>query len=95
MNARIFLYIIIALCLFLTVSNLLSILTAPFRSVLNLLLVIGVIVFVMIYDHKKKCENERYDYDEENPNALVSGTEVAGTVYASYPDQTPGLGWIL
>jgi len=36
-----------------------------------------------------------YDYDRENPNALVTGLNVAGTVYASYPGQTGGLGWIL
>ena len=39
--------------------------------------------------------SEKYDYDRENPNALVSGCSVAGTVYSSYPNQTPGLGWIL
>lgn len=38
---------------------------------------------------------EKYDYDRENPNALVSGCSVAGTVYSSYPNETPGLGWIL
>ena len=36
-----------------------------------------------------------YDYDSENPNALESGKQVSGTVYASYPENTPGLGWVL
>jgi hypothetical protein len=38
---------------------------------------------------------ERYDYDRENPNALQHGQIVAGTVYSDYPNDTPGLGWIL
>lgn len=42
-----------------------------------------------------KSSEEKYDYDRENPNALVSGCSVAGTVYSSYPNETPGLGWIL
>lgn len=36
-----------------------------------------------------------YDYDRENPNAIISGQVVGGTVYASYPKNSPGLGWIL
>lgn len=39
-------------------------------------------------------DSERYNYDQENPNALVKGRLIAGTVYADYPYQTPGLGWI-
>lgn len=39
--------------------------------------------------------NENYDYDAENPNALRTGYQVAGTVYASYPGNVPGLGWVL
>lgn len=35
-----------------------------------------------------------YDYDRENPNALMSGREVAGTVYADN-EESPGLGWVL
>lgn len=38
---------------------------------------------------------ESYDYDRENPNALRTGYNVAGTVFASYPDNVPGLGWVL
>jgi hypothetical protein len=40
-------------------------------------------------------EDGEYDYDRENPNALVTGYNVAGTVYASNPNNTPGLGWVL
>jgi hypothetical protein len=48
-----------------------------------------------IYFFVKKKKGEGYDYDAENPNALVSGKSIAGTVYASYPENTGGLGWIL
>ena len=41
------------------------------------------------------CKHEDYNYDEENPNALITGQNIAGTVYASDPDNAPGLGWIL
>ena len=35
---------------------------------------------------KEKFDNLNY--------ARIQGDIVGGTVYASYPDQTPGLGWI-
>ena len=38
---------------------------------------------------------DKYNYDLENPNALVMGKNVAGTVFDSYPDKTPGIGWVL
>ena len=44
--------------------------------------------FACIWREKKA--KERYDYN----NALITGKLVAGTVYASYPDNVPGLGWI-
>ena len=48
------------------------------------------IVIVLIYGRIKKKETYT-----EYPNALVTGYGVAGTVYASYPGNTPGLGWII
>lgn len=45
--------------------------------------------------YKNRERYDEYDYDRENPNALMSGRAIAGTVYASYPENTPGLGWIL
>ena len=36
-----------------------------------------------------------YNYDEENPHALITGENIAGTVFASDPENAPGLGWIL
>lgn len=35
-----------------------------------------------------------YNYDRENPNALISGKEIAGTVYSNNSENVPGLGWI-
>ena len=51
------------------------------------------IIFLLFYFLEKKVEN--YDYEEENPNALVKGKNIAGTVYADDPENVPGLGWIL
>lgn len=46
-------------------------------------------------EHKEKYDSYEYDYDRENPNALVTGKNIAGTVFASYPNMSGGLGWIL
>lgn len=40
-------------------------------------------------------DTEKYDYDAENPNALITGKGIAGTVYADNPKKNPGMGWIL
>ena len=47
------------------------------------------IIFTLIYlekKHKEGYENDpyAYNYDRENPNALVSGRLFGGTVYASF-----------
>jgi len=38
---------------------------------------------------------EMYNYAADYNHALVTGRLVGGTVWASYPEDTPGLGWIL
>jgi len=53
------------------------------------------ILSILIWVKLNRDKNEDYDYDEENPNALITGQNIAGTVYASDPDNAPGLGWIL
>mgnify|MGYP003331335089 CR=1 FL=1 len=53
------------------------------------------LLLVSLVNSREEYDSDRYDYDRENPNALVSGYSVAGTVYSSYPGNTPGLGWIL
>jgi len=55
-------------------------------------------ILLMLSIHNRKPENFSeydYNYDQENPNALVTGENIAGTVYASYPGKTGGLGWVL
>jgi hypothetical protein len=49
-----------------------------------------ILILLLLLSH-----SEKYDYDKENPNALRTGYNVAGTVYASYPGNNPGLGWVL
>jgi hypothetical protein len=53
------------------------------------------LIFALFLVNKKEKYGYEYDYDRENPNALISGYPIAGTVYSSEPNNTPGLGWIL
>jgi hypothetical protein len=88
----------IIVAVILAISNLIGMLTSPIHSLFNLILLAGVVGLAVLYGEqreKEKFENGDYDYDRENPNALISGQNIAGTVYASYPGQTPGLGWVL
>jgi hypothetical protein len=55
-------------------------------------LFVVIVAILLVYLYRNR---ENYDYDAENPNALRTGYNVAGTVYASYPGNVPGLGWIL
>ena len=81
-----------------------------FFIILSIILVISVILRIInpiiycflivsfilgIVKYRKEDYDYDYNYDEENPNALISGKNIAGTVYAEYPENTPGLGWIL
>jgi len=59
---------------------------------LFIIVLIFVVLFVVLYFIKKG--SEKYDYSRENPNALISGKNIAGTVYSDDPNNTPGLGWI-
>lgn len=66
--------------------------------ILTLLLCIFIYFFILIKITRKtseKYDKFMYDYDSENPNAIISGDVIAGTVYASCPKNSPGLGWIL
>lgn len=75
--------------IFYVIVNLSLIKTNPYTCIFNIFSF--VIVCILMYRNRK----ELYDYERENPNALVSGKPIAGTVYSSYPNNTPGLGWIL
>jgi hypothetical protein len=55
------------------------------------LVIVFAILGILIFLRERK---DGYDYDRENPNALIMGKNVSGTVWASDED-TPGLGWVL
>jgi hypothetical protein len=58
----------------------------------NLFIIAGITLSLSLgYCFLVSCEE--YDYPE--PNLYVHGQQVAGTVYASDPENSPGLGWIL
>lgn len=93
MKLLFFIVLLIIILSLLGVSNVLLVIFHPIQTVINLVLLSVLIFIIVLYIKRKKSED--YDYDEENPHALVSGENIAGTVYASEPDNTPGLGWIL
>lgn len=98
MKSIFLLIVMIIVAIMFIVINLFGILTSPIHSLINLVMLAGIISLSVLYGkqkQKEKFEEGEYDYDKENPNALVSGYNVAGTVYASYPENSPGLGWIL
>ena len=56
------------------------------------------LVLILLWNKYKEwyCQTDYdYDYDRENPNALVQGKNISGTVYSSNSEDTPGLGWVL
>lgn len=61
-----------------------------------LILVLVFILFIFIlFSHRKECwDYSGYNYPEENPNALIQGINISGTVYTINQD-SPGLGWVL
>lgn len=72
---------------------------------INTILLIGIMVFILLYakgvgekyDSEAAKKDPFYDYDfsKSDPNVTVNGDLIGGTVYAAYPNQTGGLGWIL
>ena len=55
-----------------------------------------IIMFVLLFiTLLKTFKKEKYNYKEENPNALITGKNIAGTVYSSEPENVPGLGWVI
>lgn len=68
---------------------------------LNTVLLLSIMVFTLMYAKSigEKYENKDpyydYDFSKSDPNVTVNGDLVAGTVYAAYPEETGGLGWIL
>ena len=62
---------------------------------IKFLSLLSCIFLFFIFFHRKIKKIENYDYDQENPNALIKGKNIAGTVYSENPENVPGLGWIL
>lgn len=93
MKSTVFLIGMVILAVFLTISNLFYILTAPIHTAINIVAIAGLVTLSIMYGRAKR--KETYDYNQENPNALVTGYNVSGTVYASDPYATPGLGWVV
>lgn len=97
MQSTVFFIVFILLTSLLILHNIVSLFTSPITAGINIVLG-GVILIVGIIYAQRSRASERYsgyNYDQENPNALVTGKEIAGAVYASYPQQVGGLGWVL
>lgn len=65
-----------------------------------IIFIIFIFLFFFIKKSKEHYPGEKrkpydYNYDLENPNALISGKNISGSVYSSYPSIDPGLGWII
>lgn len=54
-----------------------------------------VFILMLLFEENESYDINRYNYDQENPNALKHGYLIGGTVYANSVIKTPGLGWIL
>ncbi len=93
MKAIFFLLSIILIFSVLGLSNLLTIVEHPIQTVVNIALITMTILLFVLYIERQN--REKYDYDQENPHALVSGGLIAGTVYSDNLECTPGLGWIV
>jgi hypothetical protein len=98
MKKNLYLSLAVGIAVFLVGVNIISKILKPITILLNLVLVGALITFIVLYAlevKKEKYDPNAYNYDRENPNALISGRVVGGSVYAAYPQNAPGLGWIL
>lgn len=86
MKSKYFLISIIIVSAILFISNLFLILLHPIHTIINIFLLILLLVLAVMYGKTKKKESYNY--------ALIRGKNIAGTVYSSYSDNVPGLGWI-
>ena len=93
-------YMITIVVIVLAMNAVFSVLYSVTPSIENitanlLLTVIALLLLIPKKRDERYVQDYHYNYDRENPNALVTGENIAGTVFASYPDETPGLGWVL
>lgn len=87
--------------IFIVVITLLILIELGNKSRRKVIITLQCILFFSLFfvyttkTNREKYMDNEYNYDKENPNALVSGQNIAGTVFASEPTNTPGLGWVL
>jgi membrane protein implicated in regulation of membrane protease activity len=95
-SSKTFLSVLIVVIVLFVGSFFLHFIDTPIRIVIHLVLVTFILILAFKYFKKKKEEKEeKYDYCRENPNALLSGKVYGGAVYTAYPENVPGLGWLL
>ena len=58
---------------------------------MSILVTIAIIFLIVGWVLREVRNNEKYEYNY----AIQSGKLIGGTVYASYPQQVGGLGWVL
>ncbi len=62
-----------------------------YRQIVILSIILLVAIFISVFAwFLREREKEKYNYNY----ALQTGKLVGGTVFTSYPENTPGLGWI-
>lgn len=93
MDPKFFLTLMILTSIGLVITNFMLLFIHPVHSLTSILLIGLLITFSILYGKLKS--NQCYNPDPSYRNAYDSGDLVAGTVYASNPNNTPGLGWVL
>lgn len=91
MQSKTILLLFLMFVILLILNSIINPILHPVHIIINIALLTGIVI--LFFESRKKG-SEKYNYDEENPNALISGSPVAGTVYVSNKKDNPGLGWI-
>lgn len=86
-------FLLILIVVLLGANNVYHFEEAPEQSLHNLILIIALVVLASLW--KRKKNRERFDHPRYPDGAYQGGKLIAGTVFASYPGKTPGLGWVL
>lgn len=76
----------------LVVINVVTLKGEKFSKISSIISLVSLLVIFIAWILEKKIETY---LDSSYRNAYVTGRLAGGTVYASYPYATPGLGWIL
>jgi hypothetical protein len=78
---------------------------SPMHTVINITLLFLIVILSFYYGKTKKDEEkgEKFGFSgkhnwrsNEDPDwYLQNGKQISGTVYSDFPDEMPGLGWII